>query len=83
MPNWCATNYAVTGHKTELQQFADLVNSLPSREDVKENGFGKFWLGNLAVHLGGDWKKGHFRGVLNLSGRRRQASDSQEKHQSK
>lgn len=65
MPNWCATNYAVTGEKNELQQFADLVNSLPSREDVHPNDFGIFWLGNLAALLGTNWNNPDFRGVIN------------------
>lgn len=65
MPNWCTTNYAVTGKETELKKFTDIVNSLPSRENVKENDFGKYWLGNLVHHLGGDIKKVSCRGVLN------------------
>lgn len=64
MPNWSATNYVVTGDKNELQKFADIVNSLPSKKVVHENGFGKLWLGNLVALLGGSWDKGHFRGVI-------------------
>lgn len=64
MPNWSATNYAVRGEETELKEFCDLVNSLPSREDVHENGFGKYWLGNLVTLLGGDWKTLSTRGVI-------------------
>lgn len=68
MPNWCATNYALTGDQAELREFCDMVNSLPSREDVHKNGFGKYWLGNLVALLGADWEKVSCRGAINPDG---------------
>ena len=65
MPNWSATNYCCSGSREELQEFCDMVNSLPNREDVSPNGFGKYWLGNLVSLLGADWEKVSCRGTLN------------------
>lgn len=52
MPNWCATNITVTGGEKELRQFANTVNGLLKKESVVQNGFGRFWLANLAAALG-------------------------------
>lgn len=52
MPNWCTTNIFVSGGQKEVQDFADTVNALRGKKHVIENGFGDYWLGNLAVTLG-------------------------------
>ena len=54
MPNWCATNWKIRGKAKDVQAFCDIVNDLPNRPDVEENGFGKYWLKNFAVALGVD-----------------------------
>ena len=56
MPNWCATNWKVRGKAADIQNLADVFNSLKDRENVMPNGFGKNWLGNLAVALGYDYE---------------------------
>lgn len=64
MPNWCSQNCFLRGAKNELEEFVALVNSLPGKEPVHENGFGPMWLGNLVAALGGDWEKVHCRGII-------------------
>lgn len=43
MPNWCTTNYVVKGSKDDLCRLVKTLNNMPQFE----NGFGKFWMGNL------------------------------------
>lgn len=57
MPNWCTQNVILTGKKEELQQLADIINDLPNRESVSENGFGKYWLWNFYEALGFPYKQ--------------------------
>ena len=52
MPNWCVQNWILKGPKDDVQRFCDTVNSCLVKPDVKPNGFGKFWLGNLCVAFG-------------------------------
>jgi len=54
MPNWCVTNWKIKGSEEDVRAFVDIINDLPNRPDVEENGFGKYWLKNLAVALGVD-----------------------------
>ena len=54
MPNWCTSNYVLEGPKEDLMRFSDTVNACLSKPDVKPNGFGKLWLGNIYVAFGGD-----------------------------
>lgn len=54
MPNWCVTNWRIQGDPETVKSFCDTVNDLPNRLDAMENGFGKFFLGNLAAALGLD-----------------------------
>ena len=67
MPNWCVTNWAIRGPKEKIDTFVNLVNDLPNREDVAENGVGKYWLANLAVALGCDLEQLRDKGA-NLRG---------------
>ena len=55
---------AVKGNRDELQKFADIVNSLPTRKQAAENGFGPYWLGNLVDALGGNWEEVPCRGDI-------------------
>ena len=48
MPNWCTTHYIATGKREELLAFANTLNTMP----YIENGFGKYWAGNLMGALG-------------------------------
>lgn len=34
------------------------------KTSIMDNGFGKWWLGNLVIKLGGDWKKYRCRGEI-------------------
>lgn len=54
MPNWCVTNWKIKGSEEDVRAFVDIINDLPNRPDVEENGFGKYWLKNFAVALGVD-----------------------------
>ena len=76
MPNWCATNFIVSGGEKELTRFANTVNELLEKESIVQNDFGRFWLANLAVALGlvePDIKSinafpGNLRGVIDPNG---------------
>lgn len=51
MPNWCVQNWILRGPKESIQRFCDTVNSCLDNPG-HENGFGKFWLGNLYTAFG-------------------------------
>lgn len=65
MPNWCVTNYVITGDKKDIDDLYIKMKGLENREEsLLPNGFGKTWLGNLVKLLGsnpdvlycrGDW----------------------------
>lgn len=54
MPNWCVQNWILRGPKEDVQRFCDKVNSCLTRPG-RENGFGKYWLGNLCECFGYDY----------------------------
>lgn len=57
MPNQCWTSYVATGDRKEVRDLYEKMKSLEEGEkSLVENDFGKTWLGNLVVILGGDWK---------------------------
>lgn len=63
MPNWCVTDYYVTGSKKEVMDLNRRMEKLENRkEPLVENGFGNMWLGNLVEDLGGKWKEVYCRG---------------------
>lgn len=67
MPNWCCTNYALKGSKKDIKRFCDTVNSVIDKPDVVKNGWNsKFWLGNLCVAFGYQYREDldGLRGVL-------------------
>lgn len=57
MPNWCVQNWILRGPKNDVQRFCDTVNRCLTQPDVKPNGFGKYWLGNLCVAFGYDYSE--------------------------
>ena len=65
MPNWCYTQYYVTGDKEQLGKLHTIMSELEEMKSpgLHENGFGSTWLGNLVIKLGGDWKKIYCRGA--------------------
>ena len=64
MPNWCYTQYHVTGDKKQLDKLHSIMSELENIKSpgLHENGFGSTWLGNLVIKLGGDWNKIYCRG---------------------
>lgn len=64
MPNWCYSQYIATGDKEQLKKLHSVMDELEGLKDpgLHENGFGKTWLGNLVIKLGGDWEKVFCRG---------------------
>ena len=65
MPNWCCTSYIATGDRKEVRDLYEKMKSLEEGENpLVENGFGKTWLGNLVVLLGGDWHNMYCRGFF-------------------
>lgn len=63
MPNWCLTNYAVTGESKQVKGLYKTMEALQDRkESLLPNGFGKTWLGNLVSDLGFDPEKTQCRG---------------------
>lgn len=69
MPNWCFTNYVIAGDEKQIADLYEKLSSLPGREDVAENGFGKFWLGNVLGLFGKDWNEIYCRGNIEALGR--------------
>ena len=68
MPNWCFTEYVVTGEKSEIKDLHKKMKSLEKRKkSLVENGFGKTWMGNLVELFGGDWKKTYCRGSWDIA----------------
>ena len=56
MPNWCVQNWILRGPKESVRNFCDTVNKCLTSPDVMPNGFGKFWLGNLCVAFGYEYR---------------------------
>lgn len=65
MPNWCYTDYVVTGPKEQVQRLKETMRRLEAMPTpgLVENGFGSTWLGNLVTELGEDWNKIYCRGT--------------------
>ncbi len=64
MPNWCTTNYFLTGKDDELKRLAATINRLPKEKPAAPNDFGPYWLGNIYVLLGKSWEGTECRGWL-------------------
>lgn len=68
MPNWCATNYYITGEKKDLEGLCSLLNSLKNHREPTANAFGPLWLGNLADTMGENWNQEGLRGTVDPDG---------------
>ncbi len=63
MPNWCYTSYVCVGNKKEVYDLYEKMLDLTERNtSLTVNDFGKEWVGNLIVRLGGNWKEISCRG---------------------
>jgi len=55
MPNWCFTNYALTGERKEIKNLYEKMKRLQERKTpLVPNGFGTSWLGCIIKCLGAD-----------------------------
>lgn len=63
MPNWCTTEYRLSGLKEDIDNLQYFIEKCYPDSKVG-NGFGKYWLGHLAVHYGMDYNKVHCRGSI-------------------
>ena len=72
MPNWCYTEYRITGDSMEVKDLYDRMRRLEDMpQPLKPNGFGTNWLGNLVEDLGVDFNEVKCRGTwadLTLNG---------------
>lgn len=65
MPNWCDCTYKCVGEPKEVKSLYRVLKYIEKRKtSIIENGFGKWWLGNLVTKLGGDWEKYRCRGEI-------------------
>ena len=64
MANTCFTAYVIDGKRKEVQSLFSKMNNLEKRKKPLEGSdYGKTWLGNLVIKLGGDWRKVYCRGA--------------------
>lgn len=49
MPNWACNHIVASGDEKDLRALAETLNTMPNLE----NGFGRYWMGNLAAALMG------------------------------
>ena len=65
MPNWCYTDYAITGNYEQVKDLYLKIKSLSDNtESLLENVFGKLWIGNLIYLLGGNTENIYCRGEI-------------------
>lgn len=65
MPNWCDTTYKCVGDLKEVKSLHKILKHIEKRKtSIVQNGFGKWWLGNLVVKLGGNPEKYRCRGEI-------------------
>lgn len=63
MPNWCITEYKMSGLKEDIDSLQLLIEKNYPDSKIK-NGFGKYWLGHLAQYFKMDYAKVHCRGSI-------------------
>lgn len=57
MPNWCDCTYKCVGVLKEVRSLHKALKYIDKRKtSIIKNSLGKWWLGNLVVKLGGNWK---------------------------
>ena len=60
MPNWCDVEYKCVGEPKEVGSLHGVLEYIDKcNTSIIENGFGKWWLGNLVERLDGDWTPKH------------------------
>lgn len=65
MPNWCDCVYKCVGDPKEVRSLHKVLKYIDKRKtSIVDNGFGKWWLGNLVTKLGGNWEKYRCRGEI-------------------
>ena len=65
MPNWCYTQYTISGEAEQLDAIDRMIKELESLDKPRvENGFGKLWLGCIVDYLGEDWHDIDCRGSV-------------------
>ena len=65
MPNWCYTTHKCVGTPKDIRQLHGVLKYISKRKtSIVQNGFGKFWLGNLVTKLGGNWENYPCRGEI-------------------
>lgn len=65
MPNWCYTQYTISGETEQLDAIDKMIKELESLDKPRvENGFGKLWLGCIVDYLGEDWHDIDCRGSV-------------------
>ena len=77
MPNWCYTTYKCVGTPKDIRQLHGVLKYISNRKTtIVQNGFGKFWLGNLVTKLGGNWEDYPCRGeIIDYSLQNKRVSD--------
>ena len=66
MPNWWDCTYKCVGVLKEVRSLHKVLKYIDKRKtSIIKNSLGKWWLGNLVVKLGGNWKK--MSGILSTS----------------
>lgn len=65
VPNWCDVEYKCVGDPKEVRSLHKVLKYMDKRKTtIIENGFGKWWLGNLVERLDGDWTTFNCRGEI-------------------
>lgn len=65
MPDWCDCTYKCVGNLKKVRSLHKALKYIDKRKtSIIKNGFGKWWLGNLVVKLGGNWEKYRGRGEI-------------------
>lgn len=65
MPNWADVEYKCVGDAKEVRSLHGVLEYIDKcKTSIIENGFGKWWLGNLVDRLGGDWTTFNCRGEI-------------------
>lgn len=65
MPNWCDCTYKCVGDLKDVRSLYKALKYIDKRKtSIIKNGFGKWWLGNLVVKLGGNWERYRCRGEI-------------------
>ena len=64
MPNWCITNYVITGREDEVAAVHKTLQKMNARKSLLPNDWGSMWLGNIVRLLKKNWQKVYCRGWI-------------------